>query len=77
MQKSRLKYTIMTMVEAGRGFSVLAGLIQRRTNYDIGIRSTDPPVFRTVGLAYINRDSLPSASKKIIQHIKQNRSELP
>lgn len=70
-------YTIMTMVEAGLGVSILAGLILRRTNYGIEIRSTDPPVFRTVGLAYINKDSLPSASKKFIQHIKQNLSELP
>lgn len=70
-------YTIMTMVEAGLGVSILAELILRRTSYDIAIRPTDPPVYRTVSIAYRNRGTLPSASRVFIQQLKEQLPHLP
>ena len=70
-------YTIMTMVEAGLGVSILAELILRRTNYDIAIRPTDPPVYRTIGLAYTNKDALTSAGRVFIRPLKEKLPLLP
>lgn len=70
-------YTIMTMVEAGLGVSILADLILRRTNYEIEIRPTDPPVFRTISIAYVSKDALPAASRRFIRHIHENLTLLP
>lgn len=70
-------YAIMTMVEAGLGVSILAELVLRRTNYNIVCLPTDPPVFRTLAVAYKNKDSLPIASKYFIEYIKENIDELP
>lgn len=68
-------YTIMTMVEAGLGVSVLAELVLQRTNYDIEIRPTVPPVCRVISLAYQSRDRLPTASKLFIEHVKKGVRE--
>ena len=68
-------YTIMTMVEAGLGVSILAELVLQRTNYDIEIRPTVPPVYRVISLAYQSRDRLPTASRLFIEHIKKGVRE--
>ena len=59
-------YAIMMMVEAGLGVSVLAELMLRRTNYNIICLPTDPPIYRTLAVAYKDKDSLPIASKYFI-----------
>ena len=56
-------YAIMTMVEAGLGISILAELVLRRTNYNIVCIPIDPPVYRTIGVAYKDKNSLPIASQ--------------
>ena len=63
-------YTIMTMVEAGLGVSMLAELILQRTHYNIAIRETTPPVSRILSIAYKSKDDLPTASRLFIHHIK-------
>lgn len=45
-------YAIMTMVEAGLGVSILAELMLRRTNFDIACLPVDPPVYRSLAIAY-------------------------
>lgn len=45
-------YTIMTMVEAGLGVSILAELILHRTNYKISLRATEPKISSTIAIGY-------------------------
>ncbi|MDO4306632.1 MAG: LysR family transcriptional regulator [Eubacteriales bacterium] len=70
-------YAIMTMVEAGLGVSILAELILHRTNYRIALRPTDPPVSRTVAIGCRDKNSLPMASRRFIQCLKDRIDELP
>ena len=70
-------YAIMTMVEAGLGVSILAELILRRTNYDIVCMPINPPVYRTLAVAYKDKHSLPIASKYFIEYMKENVDMLP
>lgn len=43
-------YSVMSMVEAGMGVSILPSLILRRIPYDICIRPLDPPSYRHIGV---------------------------
>lgn len=70
-------YTIMTMVEAGLGVSILAELMLRRTNFDNVCLPIDPPVSRTLAVAYKSKDSLPVASKYFIDYLMEHKEELP
>lgn len=70
-------YAIMTMVEAGLGVSILAELILRRTNFNIAKIPIDPPVHRTLAIGYKNKHSLPIASQRFIEYLKDNIDELP
>lgn len=70
-------YAIMTMVEAGLGVSILAKLALRRTNFHNVCLPIDPPVFRTLAVAYKERDSLPIASKYFIDYLLSHKDELP
>lgn len=70
-------YTIMTMVDAGLGVSILAELMLRRTNYNIVCVPVDPPIRRTLAVAYKDHDCLPIASKYFIDYLLQHKDELP
>lgn len=81
--KPKIKYTIhddyaiMTMVEAGLGVSILAELMLRRTNFDNVCLPVDPPIYRTLAVAYKDKDSLPIASKYFIDYLMEHKNELP
>lgn len=70
-------YAIMTMVEAGLGISILAKLILQRTQYHIVCLPTDPPISRTLAVAYKNKNNLPIASKYFIEYLIKNAHQLP
>ncbi|MCB7320816.1 LysR family transcriptional regulator [Lacrimispora sp. 210928-DFI.3.58] len=70
-------YTIMTMVEAGLGVSILAELILHRTNYDIVLRPTEPPIKRTIAIGYKDKASLTIASRRFIECLRSRVEELP
>lgn len=70
-------YTIMTMVEAGLGVSIMAELILHRTNYRLALRPTEPPVSRTIAIAYRDKASLPMASKRFMEYLRSRVNELP
>lgn len=70
-------YAIMAMVEAGLGVSILAELILHRTGYRLALRPTDPPVRRTLAVAYRDRASLPMASRRFIEYLRSRLEELP
>lgn len=69
-------YAIMTMVEAGLGVSILAELVLCRTNYNIVCVPTNPAIYRTLAIAYKDKDSLPIASKYFIEYIRKNADSL-
>lgn len=70
-------YAIMTMVEAGLGVSVLAKLMLDRTSFRNVCLPLDPPVYRTLAIAYTNKESLPLASRRFIQYLLENKDKLP
>lgn len=70
-------YAIMTMVEAGLGVSILAELILHRTHYRLALRPTIPAVRRTVAVGYLNKNSLPIASKYFLNYLTENVDRLP
>ncbi len=70
-------YAIMTMVEAGLGISILAELVLLRTQYQIALRKTKPPISRTIAIAYKDRHSLPIASKRFIEFLQSRIAKLP
>jgi DNA-binding transcriptional LysR family regulator len=63
-------------VEAGLGISILAELILQRTNYNIAIRPTEPPITRTLAVGYKDKNSLPIASKYFIDYLLSNVDRL-
>lgn len=70
-------YTIMTMVEAGLGVSILAELVLHRTNYRIALRPTTPSISRTIAIGYKDRTYLPIAAKRFIECLLKHVSALP
>lgn len=70
-------YSIMTMVEAGLGVSILAELILHRTNYRLALRPTVPAISRVIAIGYRDRHSLPIASRRFIEYIRSHVAELP
>lgn len=81
--KPNIKYTIhddyavMTMVEAGLGVSILAELVLQRTNFDIAKIPLDPPIYRTLAIAYKDRHSLPWPAQYFIKYLMEKVEELP
>lgn len=70
-------YAIMTMVEAELGVSILAELMLRRTNFNIACLPIEPPIFRSLAVAYKDKDSLPIASKYFIEYLNEHKDSLP
>lgn len=69
-------YAIMTMVEAGLGVSILARLVLSRTNFRNVCLPVDPPITRTLAIAYKDKENLPLACRKFISFIMRNRENL-
>jgi DNA-binding transcriptional LysR family regulator len=69
-------YAIMAMVEEGLGVSILADLILRRTNYKIKALPLDPPIFRTMAIGYLKKESLPAASRRFIELLRAKADTL-
>ncbi|MBP2651050.1 MAG: transcriptional regulator [Firmicutes bacterium] len=67
-------YTIMSMIEKGLGISILPELILNRINYNIITKKISPPILRTIGIAFKNKQALPIASRYFIDFlVKQYR----
>lgn len=62
-------YTIMSMVENGLGVSILSELVLRKVNYRFVTKETVPPIYRTIGIAFQNKQTLPIASRKFVDYI--------
>lgn len=69
-------YTIMAMVEAGLGVSILSELVYRRTDFNVISKPVEPNVTRPVAIVYKNKDELPIASKHFAKFIIDRKEEL-
>lgn len=70
-------YSIMSMVEQGLGYSILAELVLHRTDYNIVTRPIIPPIIRTLALVMKDKNRLPIASKTFIAYLQRNVDDLP
>ncbi|CAK1240736.1 DNA-binding transcriptional regulator [Fructobacillus tropaeoli] len=69
-------YTIMAMVEAGLGISMLSELVASRTNFNVVAKSVEPQVNRPVAIAYREKEALPIASQYFMDFLTANQQEL-
>lgn len=70
-------YTILSMVEAGLGISILPELVLRKTNYRVAIVPLLPAVTRKMGLLAKEKNALPLAAKYFIAFLFAHKEELP
>lgn len=71
-------YSIMSMVEAGLGVSILAELVLMRSSaYKVVTRPTAPSIVRRLAIGYKDRQSLPIAARRFIQMLHDAVDELP
>jgi DNA-binding transcriptional LysR family regulator len=69
-------YTILSMVEAGNGVSILPSMIlERATGYRFRTVPLDQPIRRTIGVAFPREDLLPIAAKRFIRFLLDNVSK--
>lgn len=65
-------YSILSMIEEGLGISILPELVLRRVSYDVAKVPINPPVTRTIGIAYNNLKTIPIASRYFINYLKEH-----
>ena len=70
-------YSILSMIEAGLGISILPELVLRKTNYQVAILPTRPVVMRKIGLVMKDKNTMPIASKYFIEFLFQHIDQLP
>lgn len=70
-------YSILSMVEAGLGFSILADLVLQKQSYNVAIRPLIPNVQRRIGILQKSRELMPIASQQFVDFIIQHRAALP
>jgi len=70
-------YSILSMVEAGLGISILPELVLRKTNYHVAILPLKPVVTRKIGLVMKEKNAMPIASKYFIDYLFSNIDKLP
>ncbi|MPM18663.1 HTH-type transcriptional regulator GltC [bioreactor metagenome] len=62
-------YTIMSMVEAGLGVSLLPELVLRRCAYKVTTLPLDPPAFWQLGVILRDRSRMSAASRAFLRHL--------
>lgn len=70
-------YTIMRMVEVGLAISMVSSLVLMDTHYRISAVPIDPPVMRTIGIAYTDPNTIPFASRTFLDYLRANVDSLP
>ncbi len=65
-------YSILSMVEQGLGYSLLAELVLQKTAYNVAVLPIQEPVQRTMALVTRDKRSLSLAAKTFMQYISDN-----
>ena len=68
-------YSILSMVEQGLGYSLLAELVLKKTAYDVAVLPVEPPIRRTMALVMKDRRSLSTASKTFMRFILEDLTQ--
>ncbi len=69
-------YTILSMVEQSFGVSVLPSMVLERGAFRIVAVPTDPPIIRTLSLAYQNPEFMSIASKRFIEFLSEKLPDI-
>lgn len=70
-------YSIMSMIEAGLGVSILPELVLQKVSYNVAILPVKPVIKRKIGLVMKEKNSLPIASKYFIEFLFNHAADLP
>lgn len=70
-------YSILSMIEAGLGISILPELVLHKTNYRVAILPLKPVLTRKIGLIMRDKNVMPIASKYFIDFLLEHTEELP
>lgn len=62
-------YSILSMVEQGLGYSLLAELVLQKTAYEVTALPVEEPILRTMALVMKDRRSLSAAAKTFMQFV--------
>lgn len=62
-------YSILSMVERGIGISIIPNLFLETGQFNVGYRPIDPPIRRTVSIAYNSWKLMPLQSKKFLEFL--------
>ena len=65
-------YSILSMIEQGLGYSLLAELVLKKTAYNVAVRPVEEPILRTMALVTKNKKTLSMAAKTFMQFIVEN-----
>ena len=63
-------YSILSMVERGLGYSLLAELVLRRTSYDVAVLPTEERIVRQMALVTKDVASLSVAARRFIDYLE-------
>ena len=63
-------YSILSMVEQGLGYSLLAELVLQKTAYEIAVRPVEEPIQRTMALVMKDKRTLPAAAGVFMRFIQ-------
>lgn len=70
-------YSILSMVEQGLGYSLLAKLVLQKTAYHVAVRPVQEPIFRTMALVMKDKRTLSVAAKTFMQFVQKDLAEQP
>ena len=62
-------YSILSMVEQGLGYSLLAELVLQKTAYDVAVRPVAEPILRTMALVMKEKRGLSAAAKTFMRFV--------
>ena len=62
-------YSILSMVEQGLGYSILAELVLQKTAYDVAVLSVEEPVLRNMALVMKDKRGLSAAARTFLRFI--------
>ncbi|USS93032.1 LysR family transcriptional regulator [Fructilactobacillus ixorae] len=70
-------YTVLAMVAAGLGVSLVSELMVGNSDFHIHAAATEPEIAQAIELAYQNHASLSVASQHFLNYVASQRDQLP
>lgn len=70
-------YSILSMVEQGLGYSLLAELVLQNTAYEVAVLPVEEPILRTMALVMKDKRSLSAAAKAFMRYVLEESKMQP